>query len=551
MRRRIDIWFYFFVGAIFIVLISAPYLIANQASDSNNVFGGFLFNPIDGNSYLAKMYQGNLGSWQFKFPYTAEKGEGGYIFLYYLALGRLPESIGITFNSTFHAARLIGSLMLLLALWQFYSRALQDQLSRRLAFVFAIFGSGLGWLAVLFGAFTADFWVAEGFPFLSAYANPHFPLGLAILIFLLTPKRKVSSNHQSIGYFRSGLFTAAGALFLSIILPFAVIVAAVVLSGLALWEVLGLRAVTPVHERTLLNTLKGVSSSTSLLSLIWVLIGGLPILIYDLWLTINNPIFTAWNLQNLTVSPPMWDLFISYAPMLFLAFPGAWLALKSKNPSTRVLVVWAVIGALLIYFPWGLQRRFFLGYAIPLSGLASIALHKIFARSIVRGIAVVLVLIVLIIPTNMMIVLGGFQAIAAKDERIYLSKENLLGMEWIASNTDQDSIVLASPQMGLYIPAYTGRTVYYGHPFETANAEKMEAIVTSFFEGTLNEGERLSLWQADYIFYGEKEQELGSLLIEPSYQLVYSSNGVKIYQIDRQSSPPNSQGVLLKSERNS
>ena len=57
-----------------LVSLSGPFLYAWENSGEDTVFGGFLFNPIDGNSYLAKMYQGWRGDTQFTLPYTAEPG---------------------------------------------------------------------------------------------------------------------------------------------------------------------------------------------------------------------------------------------------------------------------------------------------------------------------------------------------------------------------------------------------------------------------------------------------------------------------------------------
>jgi hypothetical protein len=318
MRQQKSLWLLVIVGAVFVALISAPYLIANQSSGNEYFFGGFLFNPIDGNSYLAKMYQGGMSSWQFKFPYTAEPGEGAYIFLYYLALGKFAESSGLTLQFTFHASRVVGSILMLFALWNFFSKTVHTQRSRWLAFGLALFGSGLGWLAAMFGAFTADFWVAEGFPFLSAYANPHFPLGLAVLIFLLTPHEVAVNDPQGKVKFRPSIIIAAGALFLGIIQPFGVVIAAIVYALLAFWEIWEQKTLARGLGMNSNNFLETIYGSESLKKLLWLLIGGLPIIIYDVWLTISDPIFSNWNTQNLTASPPVWDLFISYAPMILL-----------------------------------------------------------------------------------------------------------------------------------------------------------------------------------------------------------------------------------------
>jgi hypothetical protein len=72
------------------LLTLLPYLWANAAAGSGHVFAGFLLNPLDGATYLAKMRQGWEGNWLFTLPFTADPGPGSFLFTYYLLLGPLP-----------------------------------------------------------------------------------------------------------------------------------------------------------------------------------------------------------------------------------------------------------------------------------------------------------------------------------------------------------------------------------------------------------------------------------------------------------------------------
>jgi len=146
MLRKADTLFVISIGLFFIGLITAPYLWAYHTAGSEYEFGGFLLNPIDGNSYLAKMYQGWQGSWWFHLPYTSQVGEGVPLFLYYLALGQFTRLIDGSLQITFHAARIVGSVLLLIAIWNFYGRVLPKRRIKWLAFALALFGSGFGWL---------------------------------------------------------------------------------------------------------------------------------------------------------------------------------------------------------------------------------------------------------------------------------------------------------------------------------------------------------------------------------------------------------------------
>ncbi len=95
-----------------ILLITLPYLIAMGKAGESYVFNGFLLNPIDGNSYLAKMYQGWAGQWQFTLSFSAEINQGSYLFLFYIFLGHVARWLGLSLIVTFHLARIAGSIVL-------------------------------------------------------------------------------------------------------------------------------------------------------------------------------------------------------------------------------------------------------------------------------------------------------------------------------------------------------------------------------------------------------------------------------------------------------
>ena len=73
------------VSCLVILMITIPFIYAFQKGSAEYGFGGFLINPTDGHSYLAKMRQGWDGSWKYQLPYTADPGDGAYLFLFYLA----------------------------------------------------------------------------------------------------------------------------------------------------------------------------------------------------------------------------------------------------------------------------------------------------------------------------------------------------------------------------------------------------------------------------------------------------------------------------------
>jgi hypothetical protein len=525
--RRLD-WFAIAIGSFFLLLIALPYLLAFSAGGPEAVFGGFLFNPIDGNSYLAKMQAGFQGDWLYTLPYTLEPGPGAFLFAYYVLLGHLSRLIQISPIWVFHLARLAGAVLMLLALWRFYSRIIRDRVWQRTAFALALFAAGLGWLGMAAGYLTADMWVAEAYPFLSAYANPHFPLGLAFLVYLLTPPQQQEpvSGHPRL----DALSTILVGLVLAIVLPFGLVVAAVVLAGLAAWNflhLLGLHIKGQI-SRQVLGYL--VARSQELRKLLLSLTGGGLVLLYDQWVVASDPMFSGWNAQNLTPSPVWWDVALSFAPLLLLAVPGGWLVWREKDSKQRVLLVWVVLGLLLVYLPFGLQRRFFTGLLIPLAGLAALGLQCIASSLGAKWARLVAVLaFILVLPTTLLNLMIGLYGIQTRDPLLYITADEMQAFRWLAENSPDGAGVLAGPQSGLLIPAFSGRRVVYGHPFETVEASRQEALVERLFTGNYFLEDLKVLSQVDYVFYGPRERAMGGPAFLNNLEQVWMEGEVIIY----------------------
>lgn len=522
---------------ILLALVSLPYLSAARAGGQEYVFGGFLLNPIDGNTYLAKMYQGYEGAWRASLPYTAEAGEGAYLFLFYLFLGHLARWTGLSLVAVFHLARVAGTAAMLFALYRFLTRALPSETppGSRLpvvkglgtAFWLAALGSGMGWLSVPFGGFTSDLWVAETYPFLSGYATPHFALGLALLLALLTlPEGGPSGTalfsrtwrQQALG---AGLRALPAALLLAVLSPFGAVIAGVVLAGLLAWNWFERRS-EALHP-ALVGRLAGIA------------LGGGPLLVYYLWLTRSDPVLAGWNAQNLTPSPPLWDLLLSLSPALVLAVFAIPLVRRPCHSSLRLLLVWAGLGLLLLYLPWGLQRRFLMGLYVPLAALAGVGLASLGERS-PRLRVLPLVVFLLAVPSNLLVLLAGSHGAQTHDPLLYLTRGEAGALEWIRANTPEEALVLAAPQTGLFIPAHTGRRVLYGHPFETVPAEAEQAQVEAFFAGeALPAGETPQAWLerrgVGYIFSGPREAQAGGIPEGIELSLAYESGDTQVYAL--------------------
>ena len=508
------------LSGIFLIVLTLPYVYAALAGGEDFVFGGFLFNPLDGNSYLAKMYQGWRGDWLFNLPYTAEPGEGVFLFVFYLGLGHLARLLGLSLPVAFHLARLAGAVCLLIVLYHFYRAELGQ--AGNFAFILALFGAGLGWLATFLGLFTADFWVAEAYPFLSAYANPHFPIALAMMLAMLTD---ASTEKRLSGWSRLLIFGSGGFL-LALILPFGIILVLLILAGLYFWQATdqlsqgaGFQAFYPLPE----PARRGLALA----------LGGLPVLIYYLWVVTTHTQLAVWNVQNLTLSPPWWDVLLSFSPALIFALLGAWFAWRERDLKLRVSIVWLVIGLVMLVLPVGLQRRFLLGYYVPLVALAAFAVEKISIENPRRKWVLTTALILISIPTNILILFTALFGVQTHEDQIYLRRNEQQGLAWIQDYTDPDALILAAPESGLFIPAHTGRRVLYGHPFETVEAERREKEVEAFFKGELTLEDLDATPPVDFIFRGPRETVLGNVPVQQNWSVAWETEGLTIYRVHR------------------
>lgn len=532
MGKTKQSWFFLICAILLLGLTQLPFFYAFAFGSENHVFSGFLINPLDGNSYLAKMYQGYRGDWTFTLPYTAQAGKGSFLFIFYILLGHIARILNIPLIIFFHLARGFSSLVLVYTISELIKVLFDDVLIYRLAMIFACFGSGMGWLMMPSGKVTSDFWVAEAYPFLSSFVNPHFCLGIALMIWLI----KFLIENQPPAKFSMYMYIAAASVILALLVPFALMIV-LVISICSLFE----RLLILLKEK---QSVFNITSDGKFRIFISILSGGLPVGVYQLYITNANVLLKGWQAQNVTPSPPIWDLIISFCPLIIFAIAGAYIAVRKKKTQWYPVVLWLVITMIFVYTPWSLQRRFLFGFYIPIVLLAMLILQFLKTQGSLKKFWIVILLSALFISsltTNFVLEMTAFYGIKTNDPMLLLTRSESQALNWINTNTPPDSLVLASPQIGLFIPAQTGRRVIYGHPYETVDAAEKELQVTWFFSKFgLNSSQLqlkyfLSSNEVDYIFWGEKERSLSKIQIDPFeinwVEPVFKDNEVTIFQV--------------------
>lgn len=512
-------------SALLLILISVPFMWAYGVGAPQAEFMGVLVNPIDGASYQAKMAQGYQGRWLAELPYTPEPHQGVFLFTVYVALGHLARLLNVSPILVFHAARLVGSVLMVVAIYRFVADWTDDVAQRRISWGLAMIGAGFGWVALLFNHVTPDLLILpEAFPLQAAYTNPHFPWAIAIALTIahvLARKALVETDPPDLNV--ETVATAFGSVLLVSMSPFILVPIGIGYAALLIWIARQRRALP-------------------LRALSWggvVLFFGLPLAAYNVWaISAANPVFQAWMRQNVTPSPPIWDYLIAFGPLLVLAAVGIWGSRRKLQGGDVFLLVWLASAAAMLYMPIGLQRRFAMGLIAPLAVYAGRGLWRVILSGMRGGKGVIAVMLAFstFIPTTVLAIVmpmvGALQLMEQGGGSYFLYMNEVEALEWLEQHAaSQRALVLASPEISLFLPL-RGLRVVYGHPFETLNAEARQQAVLGFFSG--RDCSVVAQEDVDYVLVGPRERALaagGSMC--PLSELVFTSSDgeVAVYAV--------------------
>ncbi len=494
--------------ALLIVIINIALLTyAYLSAGSQYVFGGLLFNPLDGNSYLAKIQQGFNGSWRFTLPYECESGQGAYVILYYLFLGHLARLLGVSVIFIFHFSRLVNCLILIFILATYFEKVIPDPAWSKRALWLAGLGSGMGWLVLPFGIMTSDMWLAEAYPFLSMFANPHFPLGLALFLAIILLALDADT-------WRNAILVGVLSLLLAVIQLFMVVT---VLLVIAIITVVWWNHYKEYHLKCL----------------VFSLFFSLPYMLYQYWALNTDPILAQWTAQNQTPSPAVWDLILSLSPVVIFAVVALLRYKKISSEYRLIVAAWLFVTIILTYIPMALQRRFLSGVYVAGVQLAVLGILTFFNNKRLMS-RLYRILLLLSLPGTLIILLLSMFGVSTHSPAMYLTNAEMQALSWLKSNSPNGSLVLASPGMGGFIPAYSGNCVIYGHPFETLDQEASKKSVIAILNGgmsSLQIDEFIHREGVDYVFFGPREKALGDPHYFKTLPIVFSNDNVIIYQV--------------------
>ena len=515
MERR-DRWVAFGLASATALATLVPYWIAGRLAPPGTAFAGFLLNPVDGFSYLAKMRQGLGGSWLFHLPYAADPGRGAFLYPYYLLLGHIARVTRLDLIMVLHAARTVSAIVMFLAIYRCLEEFLSERRERWLAFALCLVGAGWGWAAVPVGFVASDLSIPETTPFLTAYANAHFPLAAAG--FLAAVVGVLGSRPGARRWTAASL---AGGMLIAVVLPFILLPALVVLTAGTL--------ILAGEERR-----AGAASSlrARIVGLAAFLAGAAPFVAYDAWLLFSRPDLAGWSAQNRTPSPSPLAYVLGFAPLLLLT---AVALLWTPRPAPRLwlLAGWAGVQVLLLYAPLALQRRLSLGLFVALAGLAALGLTALARRGVSWRIVATLAL-ASAIPSNLLVIAAGVGGVQRGEPSLVQSTDEACASDWLAAHAPAGSLVLAGETLGNRLPAQADVRVLYGHPFETPDAAAELSLVEWLLAGSTSLTDALPVLLmrgVDYVVVGPEERSLGPASWPADLPEAVQCGGVSVFVV--------------------
>lgn len=535
---RREIKFVLLISSLLIIITSLPFFYGYLVRGIDYYLGTQYINGIDGSVYLSYIAQVKDGNFLLENLFTNEiPGEISFN-PFWLIIGLFARVFNLAPIISFHLARIFLIPIFLLILYKviIFFLGETDLKIKKLGFLFAIFASGLGAYIMFFWPpgptlldqvnIPMDVWVSEGFNFLILLSSPHLLASLSLLILALYFFFLAIENNSC----RHSVLAGLAALALFSFHPYHV---------LPIYSVpLIYLAIKIIRQRS--GIWQYLRHYLILLAISW------PPVLYFLYLSLFNASFKNKALQNICLTPPVFNFFISYGLLFLLAvFTMVYLTdKKSWTDKYIFLAVWFFAAIFLMHAPLIYQRRLAEGFQIPLIILAYQGLLIIY-RSLknqeptfkpAKLKAILLVFFLLFGFSNFYAYLNSFMYLHSENQLVYIPQDLAKALFWYRQSSTIEQTMMTDSHPGNIIPGMIKRRVFLGHPVETNNFHYKYGQVIWFFQSNGNDQAKkdfLKTNRIDYILYSAAEKKLGEFKPQEKDYLkeVYKNKQASIYQV--------------------
>jgi hypothetical protein len=273
--------------------------------------------------------------------------------------------------------------------------------------------------------------------------------------------------------------------------------------------------------------------------------GTLPGVAYAGYLNRSNEVLREWLRVTDTYSPPPWEYALGFGVVGLLAVAGFGLMWNRHLLYGRLLLMWALAQAALLYAPLSIQRRFIEGLQLPLAIAASVALFWI-ARRAFKGPyarrAFLVCAIAFASLTNVGFLIGQMAArgvaSGSTDPRRYLDADLVTTFDWLRTNGDPEAVLFSSYLTGNVAPSMTGLRVFLGHYAQTLRSDEKGVQVTAFYTNAISDQIARRLFaehRVRFVIYGPFECGISSAFVAPDWlKLVYRVGDVELFEVSKE-----------------
>ena len=454
------------------------------------------------NVYVAAIKWGQTGQLLLKNLYTTQTYSNILFYPVYTVVGLAFASVNPFL--LFQVLSAVCGVLLFVGIYLFAWIFIKDRWLALLATVLTALGGGLGWL--FFPNIPSADLLITSFTFQSAWQRPHEAIGMMWYFCSLYLFYYYFSTKKIIYSFLS----LACLLVLVVFYPYYLAT-----YGLILGSFLYL------HKDTAKNIY-----DFSLLGLNIILTLFITVFYFD-YLVSGG--FAGVAGQTLS-RPPLVSLFLGYG--LFMPIVIYQLTRwKTILPDRRFLLIWVFVSLSLSFLPIGITRFYLRGLFLPLSILVVFALKELKINSPVKLSLAIVVILFLSLPSSLYIFYRRVKETRTINPWYYQPRAADEMFDYLQM-TNKDG-VLAGYTLGNYLPAHTGKSVYFGHLIQTPQATEKLYNLEIFYQGKLQKKEALQFLRynkINFVVYGHEEKQWGKLKY-PFLHQVFSSKEIVLYEV--------------------
>ena len=480
------------LSAIFLNLY--PNCYANQKTPPNHFFSNQAswFDPWDINVYIAAIKNGQQKNLLLNNLYTLENNPPSLFYPLYTLTGYLFPSTNQFL--LFHLLTIPTTIILILLIYKVSTFFLNKTNSLISTFLIT-FAGGIGWL-VFPNTPSADL-VITSFTQTSLFQRPHEALGTTLYILsLISFYQFLDSKNKIYNYLSiSSLF------FLIFFYPYYIITYFFIL-------------LIPTYLKSKKNIINLIVN-TALIS----------ILTYLYYLHLSSTSFSSVSTQTLSL-PGLIPVITGY--ILFLPFFIYNLLTLKNNQTKRIfLTFWFLIPFLFSLLPFGISRFYLRSLYLPLIIITLIILPQIFNKIKKPPLALIITLLILTPISSIFIFTKRLNEANSLNPWFYQPNSFKNALTYI-QNQPQNNI-LAPYTLANYIPAHTGKKVYFGHLIQSPQAQKKQTSQQLLLDSVLNQQQAKQFLIKNNINLILSPNKL----TYPFLKTVFTENNIYIYQLKK------------------